>query len=330
MRAPKIALLSANSFTGQVPHDYPNARTEFAWAHYLNADMVPYGKKVEGYDVVLVILPKEQVVRNTDGVKYRNNPIPHQHRIIQQANLLIRELKDTNGKVGMIQEGPYQYFQNYETEDAVAYLKVIKQFDFILAHDNQSALFFRNFNKNVDTIPTVTLHREYINVPFDERQNSAVIGGGFCEWSGGLMGAFVASHAGIDDIIIPESHTSSPDMELVSGVRSVPRMDVNQYTLLLSKSKMGINLMPTIGAGSMALNCIYAGTPYIGNMAIPTSRLWLSIVANQNINHAIAIATEIRTDYRNFAQYIMEARSSYENSNHWPRNFQSHMNEILQ
>ena len=57
----KIAFLTEMGFTGKIPKEHPNMRTEFAWMHALDADHYNIHSPIEGYDVVFVIFPDDVV-----------------------------------------------------------------------------------------------------------------------------------------------------------------------------------------------------------------------------------------------------------------------------
>ena len=68
----KIAFLTEMGFTGKIPKEHPNMRTEFAWMHALDADHYNIHSPIEGYDVVFVIFPKGMVFLNAVGGKLSN------------------------------------------------------------------------------------------------------------------------------------------------------------------------------------------------------------------------------------------------------------------
>ena len=53
----KIAFISEMGFTGKIPVDHPNMRTEFAWMHALDSDHFPLTEynSIKGYDHIFLI-----------------------------------------------------------------------------------------------------------------------------------------------------------------------------------------------------------------------------------------------------------------------------------
>ena len=73
----KIAFTSELPLRGKVPRTHENMRTEFAWMCKLDADHYPIdaGASIQGYDLVVVILPKGIVYKNAVGVRMNENEI---------------------------------------------------------------------------------------------------------------------------------------------------------------------------------------------------------------------------------------------------------------
>ena len=64
----KVAFVSELPFMGKVPSDNAEMRTEFAWMCALDADHFPIiTEHIEGYDLVIVIIPKGEVFLNAVG-----------------------------------------------------------------------------------------------------------------------------------------------------------------------------------------------------------------------------------------------------------------------
>ena len=66
----KIAFTSELGVAGKVKRDEPNLRTEFAWMVALDADHYNLIRDPlpQGYDLVIVIIPKGEVFLNAVGV----------------------------------------------------------------------------------------------------------------------------------------------------------------------------------------------------------------------------------------------------------------------
>jgi hypothetical protein len=87
----KIAFFTEMGFNGKIPRTHPNMRTEFAWMVALNADHYNLQQTPEKeYDLGIVINSK-------------NHP--------EQVD--VSRYKTKCKKVGVMQEGPFWYFQDY-------------------------------------------------------------------------------------------------------------------------------------------------------------------------------------------------------------------------
>jgi len=67
----KSAFLTEMGFSGQIPSNHNNMRTEFAWMYALKADHfnIHNYSHVHDYDVVFIIFPKATVKLNTVGIE---------------------------------------------------------------------------------------------------------------------------------------------------------------------------------------------------------------------------------------------------------------------
>ena len=94
----KIAFLTQMGFTGKIPRDHPNMRTEFAQMCALKADhysLYDVDKITEEYDHVVLMIPKTQ--KDRDGL----------------YNIDIVEKARRVGKnIWFMQEGPNWIFQD--------------------------------------------------------------------------------------------------------------------------------------------------------------------------------------------------------------------------
>ena len=94
----KIALLSQMGFTGKIPRNHPNMRTEFAQMCALGTDHYPLydvDKIPEGYDHVILMIPKTQ--QDRDGL-YNID--------------IVKKARRVGKHVWFMQEGPNWIFQD--------------------------------------------------------------------------------------------------------------------------------------------------------------------------------------------------------------------------
>ena len=90
----KIAFFTEMGFNGKIDRNHPNMRTEFAWMCSLGATHMNLNDYTEErFDLGIAITPK-------------NNP----------TAVHIEHLRKMCDKVGVMQEGPFWLFQDYDLE----------------------------------------------------------------------------------------------------------------------------------------------------------------------------------------------------------------------
>lgn len=327
----KRCMVTANPYEGFVRSDYENPRTEYAWAYYLKARLVPFNKfqDVKGYDQVFVILPKQNVVRDTDGRKFRNS----------QSDLssflpALEYLKHENGHIILIQEGPVSYWQNYGIKDQAAYLHAMSLFDMFLAHDEKSALWFRGILQEpgipVEVIPSVMIWDNRPEpIPYSERQGT-LIGGNFAEWHGGANSYLVAK-VFEEENFIPVMHTFDPEEQHIQDLKHLDEMlPLTKWLEMFRKKKYAVHMMPVVGAGSFSLNAVYSGVPCIGNRHIPTQAdLFPTLSFDPNdLYHAKLFANEL-LDREYWEDCVNRSYELFLESKYEPSNWKVYMNNIL-
>jgi hypothetical protein len=82
----------------------------------------------------------------------------------------------------------------------------------------------------------------------------------------------------------------------------------------LSTFKYAVHMMPTVAAGTFALNCAYFGIPCIGNQDVDTQLLChpsLSVAVN-DLESARELAIQLRDDKEFYNQCSEMAKDNYE------------------
>jgi len=82
----------------------------------------------------------------------------------------------------------------------------------------------------------------------------------------------------------------------------------------LSTFKYGVHMMPTVAAGTFALNCAYFGIPCIGNMDVDTQMLchpYTSVMVN-DLESARDLAIMLKEDKEFYDKCSKEAKQRYE------------------
>ena len=304
----KIAFLTEMGFTGKIPKEHPNMRTEFAWMHALDADHYNIHSPIEGYDVVFVIFPKGMVFLNAVGGKLSNekNPVSD----LLELNI-VEKLKQTNKKVYYIQEGPHWLWNDYELNDQINFYNMLASTDGIFAHNVEDVKYYKGLfpNLKVDTIPTLMIEDSIKDItPIIE--DKVIIGGNFARWYGGFESYIVASEFRLP-IWGQTSHAKREGEEQI--INHLPRVFWTDWMKQLSSFKYAVHLMPTVAAGTFSLNCAYFGIPCIGNINVDTQRLChpqLSVDVH-DVERARKLAKNLVNDEEFRILCINEAKENY-------------------
>ncbi len=246
----RILFVTESSHTGKTPRNHPNMRTEFAWQYLLDADHIPISQigDVSGYDIILVILPKKGNVRSLELIQYLKR----------------------FAKVGIIQEGPNDYWHNYDLEGQISHAEALKATDFILAHNSSDVSYYKFYNPKVDVIRSAM--PDWLEFPRVERKN-VMIGGNFCQWYNGYDSYEVARKIKREDeeIFAPSMGRKIAGEELL--VTNLPYMNHQDFLSSLNHMRVGVHLMRTFAAGTFALNCAFLGIPCIGYDYLDSQRI---------------------------------------------------------
>lgn len=266
----KVAFLTEMGFEGKIPADHPNMRTEFAWMYALDADHfnISSYQNVKNYDHVCIIFPKGDVSLNAFAVKQRDIVNPVSHLLIQN---IPTHLKKRNKKIHFVQEGPHWLWNDYELVDQINFYNFIGECDSILAHNEHDFLYYRGMFPHLpvgilDTLIIETLIKDIK----PQKTDKVFIGGNFARWYGGFESFVVASEFKLP-IYGQSSHAKRNGEEQLINV--LPRMVWADWMKELSTFKFAVHLMPTVAAGTFALNCAYFGIPCIGNREVTTQKL---------------------------------------------------------
>jgi len=305
----KIAFLTEMDFVGQVPYDHPNMRTEFAWMHALGADHIPIRKwtMIGGYDHVFVIFPKGKVFLSAEGTQLVDDTNPVSDLLADQ---IIPNLKQRNKKVHYVQEGPSWWFTNYNLTDQVNFYNMITHCDTIFTHNRADIQYFKGLfpAHPVHVISTLMIDSLIADVK-PLRLDKAIIGGNMSRWYGGFESMVVAQEFKVP-ISVQTSHATRPGEDQL--VMPIPRLQWVDWIKKLSEFKYAVHMMPTVAAGTFALNCAYLGIPCIGNKLVDTQedcfpRLSVDV---HDIQKACTLARDLKEDpdfYEECSQYAKKA-----------------------
>ncbi len=252
----KIAFITEGSYTGKVPRDYPDLRTDMAWQVALKSDHIPIShlqgmlddSMVPEYDLAIVIIPK-----NTDG------------------GFHVEQLKGRIAKkVAVMQEGPSDLFQDYPLELQVWYYNNLRTADIIFTHNRKDKEYIQGLTCHADVriLSPLMIEDSIKDLPKNQEQrNGVIIGGNFCKWYGGFDSYVVGTSMG-DQVWAPSMGRKKKGEEAL--VKHLPYLNWKDWMFMLNEFKYAVHLMRTQAAGTFALNCAYLGIPCIGYKGLDT------------------------------------------------------------
>lgn len=247
----KVAFFTEMGFNGKVPRTHTNMRTEFAWMVALNADHYNLQQTPEQeYDLAIVINSK-------------NHP--------EQVD--VARVKTRCKQVGIMQEGPFWYFQDYPLANQVHYFNNLMSADIIFVHNEQDREYYQGLtdHPNVKVLRSLMIEDPIKDITPKQERSGVMIGGNFKSWYGGFD-SFMLAKSITDEIYSPQMGRRQEGEEQL-GITQLPYLEWNQWISELSKRKIGIHMMRTHAAGTFALNCAYLGIPCIGYEGLDTQRI---------------------------------------------------------
>ena len=242
----KIAFFTEMGFTGKIPRTHKNMRTEFAWMCALEADHYNLAQTPQqNYDLGIIITPK-------------NKP----------QSVDIDRLKQFCGKIGIMQEGPSWYFQDYPLENQIHYYNNLLSADILFVHNEQDKKYYKGLTNHPDIRILQSLMITDQIKQFEGERSGVMIGGNMVSWYGGFD-SFMLAGSITDEIYSPKMGRAIPGEEQL-GIKQLPYLEWTDWMFELSKRKIGIHMMRTHAAGTFALNCSYLGIPCIGYEGLDT------------------------------------------------------------
>jgi hypothetical protein len=306
----RVAFLTEMGFEGKVQADHSNMRTEFAWMHALDADHrhLYHFEEVQDYDHVFIIFPKGQINYSTIGVKLSDIPNPHSQLL---ASDWLLKLKANNKKVYYVQEGPHWMYNELEIADQIHFYNMLASVDGIFAHNYEDQKYYLGLvpNKIVTTIPTLMIEDSIKDVEW-KPEDKAIIGGNFARWYGGFESYVIAQ-----EFQVPTWGQTSHAMKALEDqmIFHLPRVMWTDWIKQLSTFKYAVHLMPTVAAGTFALNCAYLGIPCIGNNKVDTQKIChprLSVNV-EDLKTARHLAKQLKEDKSFYDECSRMAKQSY-------------------
>jgi len=309
----KIAFVSELPGNGKIPRDHVNMRTEMAWMCALDADhfniSAPLGQP-QGYDLVIVIMPKGLLFLNTVGSKMQDTENPTSGIL---ASNIIDDLKKNNKKVAYMQEGPSWLFNDYNIQDQFNFYTQLHKTDMIFAHNQSDVSFYRGLfpEKQIVVMRSLML-TDHVGDQ-KKQEDKTLIGGNFCRWYGGFQSYIVAQEFG-NEIWTQSSHAKQENEENVYGLNHLERLTWVEWVRALGNYRYAVHLMPTVAAGTFSLNCAYSGVPCIGNKLMDTQKLCfpeLSVDVD-DVHGARKLAKKLKSDEKFYEAIVGESLFRYE------------------
>ena len=310
----KIAFLTEMGFVGKIAETHTNMRTEFAWMHALDADHfnIHMFDSIKEYDHIFVIFPKGKVFLSAEGSKIIDSINPVSQLLKQD---IVGKLKQNGNKnIHYIQEGPHWWYNDYEVVDQIYFYNFLSNCDSIFTHNESDVYYYKGLfpNKKVRPIGTLmidTLIKDIVPVTEDK----VIIGGNFARWYGGFESYVIAGNFEVP-IWAQTSHAMRDNENNVHGIKHLPRMYWLEWMQELSKFKYAVHMMPTVAAGTFALNCAYFGIPCIGNASVDTQLLChpLLSVDVTDLETARELAIQLKEDKDFYNECSEMAKANYE------------------
>ena len=318
----KAAFVSELPFMGKVTSDNAEMRTEFAWMCALDADHFPIiTEHIEGYDLVIVIIPKGEVFLNAVGSQLVDKENPTS--IILQSDLIDR-LKSKNHKVAYMQEGPNWLFNDYTIEDQINFYTQLSKMDLIFAHNESDSKFYKGLFPNTKVEVMRTLMITDLIADSLKKEDETIIGGNFSHWYGGFQSYFIAQQFE-NDIWIQSSHSKRVNEDRLDNLNHLERVPWLDWVNNLSRYRYAVHLMPTVAAGTFSLNCAYWGIPCIGNDKVDTQRLCFPdlSVDIDDVDSAMKCAIKLKDEsfYDEVSEKSKELYEKYYSLEAWKENF---------
>jgi len=333
MTQSKIAFLTEMGFVGKVPANHPNMRTEFSWMHALDADhynihLFASDKNLINYDHIFVIFPKGKTFLSSEGSKLVDGINPASELLRQP---IVEKLKERgNKKVHYVQEGPHWWWNDYEVVDQIYFYNFLGSCDSIFTHNSTDVNYYKGLFPNKEIRPIFTLMiEELIKDIVPTKEDKAIIGGNLARWYGGFESYVVASQFEVP-IWGQESHAKRNQEPMMENLTHFPRMVWIDWMKNLSTFKYAVHMMPTVAAGTFALNCAYFGIPCIGNNKVDTQFLChpaLSVDV-EDIDAARRLAITLKNDsefYKNCSEYAKEAYKKHYSQEVWTNRIKNYL-----
>ena len=265
----KIAFFSESPYSGKLPRDSKNVRTDGAWICSLDAvhinipDFIVNGNTSVHFDIGIVIVPKA-TGGTTGSPKYDFD----RNTLSDRNYPLVKNLKVICDKVLVMQESTHWDWQDDKFNIMVWYYNQLVESDGVLCHNDIDVPYYQGLTgKPAFVLPTLML--EDVVKTSNEKVDKVFVAGnwhttyrGFDAWAIG------------QEFNLPMTGFKSgkfKDGEEQNGIDYLKWMEWPNFMFELSKHKYGVQCYQA-SAGQFPLNCAYFGIPCVGYNDINTQR----------------------------------------------------------
>ena len=294
----RVVFLSQMGFTGKVPRNHSNMRVEFAQMCALQADHYPLlsiDQIKTQYDVAILLIPKT----------------PSDREALYNIDI-VAEARKVASKVVFMQEGPSWIYQDLPVHQQIWHYNLLTNVDGILSENETDIPYFKGINPKVliQDIPSLMIEDSVTDARLVKKNDKVIIGGNFTRWYGGFDSYVVATEFDLP-IHCPSMGRKQPNEEQL--VNHLPYLQWVDWIYALAEFKYAVHLMPTIAAGTFAMNCGFLGIPCIGYKEADTQRKIhprLSVDIG-DLESARKLALALRDDKDFYNECAAEARNNY-------------------
>ena len=288
----KIAFFTEGQYTGRIPRNNPNMRTDVAWICALDAVHYPINKiheLNETFDLGIVIIPK-------------NKEILFDYPLIENMKKICK-------KIGTMQESTYWYWQGGTIQAQLWYHSILQSMDIIFCHNDMDLKYYRGITDvKCELMPTLMI-TDYIKTYQGERKGVMVGGNWVTAYRG--FDSYIVGKILSDDISSPTTGRMKPDEKMLD-INHLPWIVWLEWMYELSKHKYGVQL-GTAAAGTFNLNCAYLGIPCIAYDNVNTQKYLhpdLS-VPDGDIEQARKLAIRLASDKDFYIECSNKAKENF-------------------
>jgi len=288
----KIVFFTEGQYTGSIPRNHPNMRTDVAWICALDAVHYPINKiheLNENFDLGIVIIPK-------------NKEILFDYPLIENIKRICK-------KIGTMQESTYWYWQGGTIQAQLWYHNILQSMDIIFCHNDMDLKYYKGITDvRCELMPTLMI-TDHIKTYEGERKGVMVGGNWVTAYRG--FDSYIVGKILSDDISSPTTGRMKPD-EKILDINHLPWVMWLEWMYELSKHKYGVQL-GTAAAGTFNLNCAYLGIPCIAYDNVNTQKYLhpdLS-VPDGDIEQARKLATRLVSDKEFYIECSIKSKENF-------------------